>query len=125
MFFIILTLLITRPFIASLAFPFANAIHSILLLAALAAWLLIKRGPRLPGTIRYPLVLFFLALLLSFISSVNLMVSSAELYKYSAGVMLFLAAATFSTEERDKALLCMVISASVISLLALNQYFFG
>jgi putative inorganic carbon (HCO3(-)) transporter len=125
MLLILLILIFIRPFICSFAFPFANSIHSVLLMTMLAAWLIIKGLPKTIRTIQYPLLLFLLSLLISIVFSVNKLISVGELYKYTTGIMLFLAVSSLSEKDKNKTMLCILTSGVLISLLAINQYFFG
>jgi putative inorganic carbon (hco3(-)) transporter len=125
MLFILLILVFTRPFICSLAFPFANSIHSLLLTLVLTVWFFTKGFPKTEKAIQYPLLLLLIALIISLIFSNNRPCSLAELYKYTTGVTLFLFASSLSEEEKKKIMSCLLISAVIISILAINQYFFG
>jgi putative inorganic carbon (HCO3(-)) transporter len=126
MFGILLILIFTRPFISSLAFPYTNLVYSILLLTLLAIWIIIK-GSHLDQikSIRYPLALFILALLISLIFSQDKIMSIKELYKYITGILLIVAIVSLAHKERNRIILCMVASGLLISLLAIYQYFFG
>jgi len=123
---ILLILIFIRPFISSLASPNTNLIYSILLLGALAIWIIVK-GIHLNEIkpIRYPLILFILALFISLIFSQDKIISIRELYKYITGILLLLVTASLAYKERKQIIFCIIVSGFVISLFALYQYFFG
>lgn len=126
MFPLLLILIFIRPFISSLAFPYANFLYTY----ALCGLLLIRistHGLSLTkiGFLKYPLSLFILSLLISMAFSCSKLTSLQELLNYGVALLLFLT--TISLSDRDKATLTKTISyaAIIISLLAIYQYFFG
>jgi O-antigen ligase len=126
MFVLILILIFVRPFISSLAFPYANLIYSALLGAALLIWIAqkgIKTGLIQP--VKYALLLFILSLVISLTLSHDRISSTKELYKYITAVMLILFGASLTNEGRLKIISAIVIAGLAISLLAIYQYFFG
>lgn len=126
MFVFILILIFVRPFISSLAFPYANIIYSALLGVALLAWIAWK-GFKLERIlpIKYALLLFVLSLVISLTFSHDKIFSTKELYKYITAVMLILFGASLTNEEKLKIISVIVIAGLAISLLAIYQYFFG
>jgi len=123
---ILLTLIFIRPFICSLAFPYANLLYSILLIIVISGWIIVKRLPlMLSRSIKYPLILFVLVLFISVLFSGNKIVSIKELYKYISGISLFLISASLSYGDRKRVLSVIVASGFLVSLLAIYQYFFG
>lgn len=123
---ILLTLIFIRPFISSLAFPYANFIYSQLLLAFLVAWIIGKRTSlKYSGSPRYALLLFMLAISVSIIFSKNRAVSLKELYKYLCGILLFIAVASLSRPEKNRIISCILASGFLIGALAIYQYSFG
>ncbi len=126
MFTILLILIFIRPFISSLAFPYANLIYSALLGATLLIWIALK-GIKI-GHIRpvkYALLLFVLSLVISLTFSHDKISSTKELYKYITAVMLIFFGASLTNEEKLKIISAIAIAGLVVSLLALYQYFFG
>jgi len=122
---ILLILLFIRPFICSLAFPSVNFVYSILLIAALFIWVIIKGLPlKLIKPIAYPFAFFILALLISVIFSHNKIISVNGLYSYVSGILLFLFSVSLSSKEKSRVLLSIVAAAVLISLLVIYQYFF-
>lgn len=123
---ILLILIFIRPFISSLAFPYANFIYSILLFGFLLFWVI---GKGIPSEkikpVGYPLMLFILALFISLIFSQDKIMSVKELYKYITGILLFLVGASLAHKDRKQIISCMVISGFLIGILAIYQYFFG
>lgn len=126
MLIILLTFIIIRPFISSLAFPYENYIYYTLLLSFLCIWIL-NRGISIKKVkpIQYPLALFSLALFISLVFSSNIGMSIKELYKYYTGILFFLISCSLLKNEMDKVILSIVIPAFIISFLAIYQYFFG
>lgn len=127
MFRILLILIFIRPFISSLTEPpYVNFIYFFLLLGFLMAWAIVK-GLSLGQirTVKYPLILFVLALLVSLIFSYDKTNSIKELYKYITVLLLFLVAISLSFKERALLIRVIVLTGVLISLLAIYQYFFG
>jgi O-antigen ligase len=123
---VLLILIFIRPFISSLAAPYENLIYSILLLGALVIWITV-RGLHLDKIrpIRYPLMLFILALAVSLIFSRNITISVQELYKYVPAILLLAISISLSSKEKKWVILCIVLAGLVISFRAIYQYFFG
>lgn len=126
MFILLLILIFIRPFISSLAFPYLNFIYSYLLMGFLVIVSIIK------GTsfkkiqhLKYPLILFCLALLISIVFSVNKFNSLKEIYKYIGGILIFLIFASLINEDKIKIIYAIILAGFIISLLAIYQYFFG
>ena len=126
MFTILLFLIFIRPFISSLAFPYLDLIYSFLLMGFLAIWLL-SRGLLLKEIkpIGYPLTLICLALIISVVFSLDKLHSFIQLYKYIAGLLLFLIARSLNYENKMRILNVIIWSGLIISLLAIYQYLFG
>lgn len=123
---ILLTLIFTRPFISSLAFPCANAAHVTLLLGFILIWILRKHlSVNVIRPIQYPLLLLVLAIAISTVFAQDKIAAAKELYIYIQGIFLLIIAASLSPIEKNRIIACMVISAFVISLLAIYQYLFG
>ncbi len=135
MFKTFLILILIRPFISSLAFPYLNFIYSYLFLGFLLAWITIKKKvtvtPFVTVTfcslraIKYPLILFSLALVISILLSLNKLNSFKELYKYVTGLSLFLIASSLNYKDKTRLIRVIVFAGFIISLLAIYQYFFG
>jgi len=126
MFRILLSLIFIRPFISSLAFPYLNSIYSTLLLVFLIIWLIFRGTPlNKIKPLKYPLILFYLALIISIIFSIDKLNSFRNLYKYISGLLLFLIAASLEYEDKIKVIHTIVLTALIISLLAIYQYLFG
>jgi O-antigen ligase len=123
---ILLILIFTRPFISSLAFPCANAVHVTLLFGFILAWILRKHlSVDAIKPIQYPLLLLVLAIAISTVFAQDKIAAVKELYNYAQGIFLLIIAASLSPVEKKRIIACMVISAFVISLLAIYQYLFG
>lgn len=137
-----------RPFISSLAFPYANLIHSFLLLIFLLSWFIYpvrNKSPKATDaslvkisngvykgiaikkipSLKQPLVMFCLALIISVIFSIDKLNSLKELYKYISGILIFLFAFSLNYKQKIWIIKVMVFGGFLISLLAIHQYFFG
>ncbi|MCX5705415.1 MAG: O-antigen ligase family protein [Candidatus Omnitrophica bacterium] len=126
MFAILLLFIFFRPFISSLAYPYANTAYSLILLGLLGLWIISKKIRFQEfKDIKYPLILFPCALLISSVFSSDKLNSFAVLYQYASGMLIFLICASFV--DRDRILLIRVILSAgiIISVLAIHQYFFG
>jgi O-antigen ligase len=123
---IILILIFARPFICSLAFPYLNIIYSSLLIGFLCIWLVAKGFPFTAiKPVKYPLILFSLTLLISFIFSKDKVASFNEFYKYISALLLFIFAASLETKERAILIYTIIWAGIIISISAIYQYFFG
>lgn len=126
MLYILIILIFIRPFICALAFPYLNLIYSSILLFFLFVWFSFKRFPlNKIKTIKFPLILFILALIISVIFSFEKIKSLKELYKYVISLLIFLAGISLSDEEKLKVIYSIILAGFVISVLAIYQYFFG
>jgi O-antigen ligase len=126
MFNFLLILIFIRPFISSLAFPYADAVYSLSLLTFLLFWILLK-GLSLNQIkpIRYPLILFICSLLISVFFSYSKTASLKELQGYATCLLIFLAGVSFADREKIKIIRAIILAGFVIGLLAIYQYFFG
>lgn len=123
---ILLILIFIRPFISSLAFPYTNLIYSTLLLGFLSIWIAIKKIDwNEIKPIRWPLMLFIIALAISLILSKNIIISVRELYKYATGILLFCVSFSLSDKQKNRFILYITVAGLVISVLAIYQYLFG
>lgn len=122
----LLILIFIRPLISSLAFPYANFIYSSTLLIFLIIYC-IKKNVILENIrpVKFPLILFMLALSISVIFSFDKTISLIELYKYISGILLLLWAISLTTENKKQLLKLIVTSGIFIAVLAIYQYFAG
>ena len=123
---LLLILIFIRPFISSLAYPWANSVYSCALVAVLLFWLIKNNTP--PERLKklsLPVISFALALIISWYFSVNKIKSSAELYKYLSGILLILVLPNLTEKIRKRYIAGILICGMVISILALYQYFIG
>lgn len=127
MFRILLSLIILRPFISSLAFPYLNCIYSGLFLIFLGVWLTCKKdlSPKEIQGLKYSLILFSLTLIVSVFFSINKFNGLKEVYKYITGMLLFLVVVSLNTDRKIRVIRAIVLSSLIISILAIYQYFFG
>lgn len=123
---VLLTLIFIRPFIASLAFPLLNSFYFYALLIIFAAWITTKGVAKEKlKSLRIPLLFLLASLLLSFSLSYNKLFSIYELCSYCSGILFILIIPSFNESQREKLILCLLLSGLSISLLAIYQYFFG
>jgi len=126
MFWILPILIFTRPFIASLAFPYANlAINTLILIALLICLLDRKLNLQKLGSLRFPLVLFIAGLLISLAFSPSKTRGFFELYKYFIGALLFLWGLSLENNEKQRVISVIAWSGIIISILAIYQYLWG
>ncbi len=126
MLIILLIFIFIRPFISSLAFPYQNFSYSFCFLSFLIVWLMRKGIPfKKLSYLKNPLIILCLGLALSTVFSINTADSLKELYKYSSGILILITAITLTDKERFSVIRFMLLSAAIISLLAIYQYLFG
>jgi len=125
--FLLLILIFTRPFISSLAFPYFNHVHSVLLIGALCIWAVRNRDEiqKSLGRLILQVSLFMAALLISFFFSDNKLAGAQEAYKYAAALLLLFFAASLPEVLKKRVISCILLSGLLISILAIYQYFFG
>ncbi len=126
MFIILFSLIFIRPFISSLAFPYLNLIYSSLSLGFLILWTIIKKisFKKIQG-LKYPLILFCLALIISVVFSQSRLSSIEDLHRYIIALLLFIITISLSFKDKLRLLRIITWGGIIISLLAIYQYFFG
>ena len=123
---LVLALIFIRPFISSLAYPWANSVYSLAFIAILLFWLTRNKAAlEKLKQLSLPVICFSLALALSYYFSINRIVSSGELYKYLNAILLILAFAGLTDENKKHYLAGILTCGIVISILAIYQYFIG
>ncbi|MDP3142342.1 MAG: O-antigen ligase family protein [Candidatus Omnitrophota bacterium] len=119
-------LIACRPFICSLAYLLVSLSYSFLLVSFLLIWILLKGLPRPEiRLIKYPAALFVLALLISTVFAPDKYNAIKELFNYLPGVLLFLFAASLSSEEKTQIIRPIIQTSFIIGILAIYQYFWG
>ena len=123
---ILLILIFVRPFISSLAFPTLNFVLTGVFLGYLLIWIIVK-GINLQAihSLRYPLLFFCLALIVSYFVSSHASQNQEALLTYINGLLLFVVAASFNLEAKENVIKTFIFSGLIISLLAIYQYFLG
>ncbi|MFA4989587.1 MAG: O-antigen ligase family protein [Candidatus Omnitrophota bacterium] len=121
----LLILIFLRPFISSLALPYANFIHSGLFLIFAAIWIITQGLSLKANKLTLPLTLLCLALFLSLIFRYNNAAGAQELYKYIGGILILLICGSLPGQDQDRVILSIMIAGFLISFLAIYQYFFG
>jgi len=123
---LLLILIFIRPFISSLAHPWANSVYSFALIGLLLFWLIKNNSlPEKFKNLFLPIIFFALALLVSSYFSIDRIKSSAELYKYLSGILLILILPSLNETTRKRYLAGIFACGILISILALYQYFIG
>ncbi len=120
----LLTLIFIRPFISSLAFPYANFTYSSLLLIFIVIWILFKGLHLKKSGLSTAIILLSIALSISLILHYNQETSPQELYKYISGVLMLLICCSLPYEDRNKVIFSITAAGVLISFLAIYQYFF-
>lgn len=124
MFTIMLALILIRPFISSLAFPFLNFIYSDLLLIFIILWIIFK-GVSFKEVKLINVSFLFIALFVSLVFHFDNATGPQELYKYISGILLLLISSTLSYRNKNSIIARIVASGIGISFLAIYQYYFG
>jgi len=124
--YLVLVLILIRPFISSLAYPWANSVFSLALIAALLFWLIRNGTPRERfKKLRLPIISFVFAIVLSSCFSIDRIKCAAELYKYLSAILLILVLPNLTGEARKRYISGILTCGIIISILALYQYFIG
>lgn len=75
------------------------------------------------GSVRYPVILFFVSLIISFTFSTDRAKSFQELYAYALALLLFLVISPFSGEDKMRVVKTLLLSGLLVCILAIHQYF--
>jgi len=122
----LLILIFLRPFISSLAYPYANAVYSLIFLGLLSLWINEKKVCLQElKTVKYPLILFICTLLISSIFSTNRFNSFSAIFQYAIGILIFLICSSSTIRNRILIIRVIFFTGVIISVLAIHQYFFG
>ncbi|MDD3345525.1 MAG: O-antigen ligase family protein [Candidatus Omnitrophica bacterium] len=124
--YLILALILIRPFISSLAYPYANTVYSSILIISLLSWLLLNKPSR--GEFRRllpPAICFFAAMVLSSCLSADKTRSFFEYYKYLSGMLLVFMLPGLDNKDRGIYIKAILSCGVVIGILAIYQYFIG
>jgi O-antigen ligase len=118
--------LFIRPFISSLTYPYLNTGYSLILLGILFLWAIDKKidFKKLKAA-KLPLLLFFCALIIASIFSLDRLNSISILYQYANGILMFIICASIDDKGRSLLTRVMLAAGIMISILAIHQYFFG
>ncbi|MBI5873718.1 MAG: O-antigen ligase family protein [Candidatus Omnitrophica bacterium] len=79
----------------------------------------------IPQEMKIPTLIFIAALISSCLLSQDKIISLAESYKYSIGLLLFFIGLSMPEDKKEKAITVLFYAGVVISVLALYQYAFG
>jgi len=126
MLLIFLTLIFTRPFISSLAFPYVNMVYSYALMLFLGVYIM-RYGLNCikSNSLKLTLIIFCIMLVICVFFSQDKLNSAKELYKYITGILLLIVSASVLRETKLKIINIIIFAGLIISLLAIYQYFFG
>jgi O-antigen ligase len=123
---ILLSLIFIRPFISPLAYPKADLIYSLLLFGFIIIYTINRKiNPYGIKPLRWPLLAFLFAQLISYIFSGHTLSGMQELYQFASCVAIFIVVASLSTHDKNRVFKCLIISGTFIALCAIYQYFFG
>ncbi len=124
---VLLLLIALRPFVASLAYPCADAVlNSCFLAALLVRFLLHPEARRLPpASVSIPLWAFLASVAAAALWAQDRSLGALLLPHYGTAAGLFLYASTLDARQRQSLLRVIVGTGVLISLLALYQYFFS
>ena len=126
MLILLLLLIFIRPFISSLAYPYANFLYISLSTVLVSSWIIFRRKKiSINNQVAAALVLFLLNIVLSMFLSPDLLTATQGAGNYLIGILFFFFAASLEPRERKLLLSFMSLAALVIALLAIYQYFFG
>ena len=126
MFWILLILIFIRPFVSSLAFPYIDLVISCALIISLFIWFIQQRSARNKLKIlRIPFTLYIVGLFLTTVFSAYKIISLFEFYKYGLGLLLFFFGFSLDDKNKKSVLQIIIWAGTIISLLALYQYFRG
>jgi putative inorganic carbon (hco3(-)) transporter len=124
--YLVLLLIFVRPFISSLAYPWANSVYSFTFIVILLFWLIRNKvSHEKLRKLFLPIISLILALAISLYFSINKIRSSAELYKYLSGMLLILVLPSLTDKIKKRYIAGILTCGIVISVLALYQYFIG
>lgn len=123
---ILVTLILVRPFISGIAYPYADFVLTGVSIAALIIFLVFRRPAAARfRSIAYPLSLFIAGVCLSLIGSLDTATSVIELYKFLPCILAFIAAACLDERELRNVIFAAMCSAVVICAGAVYQRLFG
>ncbi len=119
--------LFTLPFALSPGSPWSVPLHLFYvpsLLAFFGLWVLVK-GLSLKGlgAVKYPVLLFFLSLVISVAFSTDREKSFHEFYFYVLFLLSFLVSFSLPHNDKVRVIKALLLGALLISLLAIHQYF--
>ncbi len=115
------------PFALSLGSPWHAFLHPFYtpsFLTFLGLWISVK-GLSLKklGSVKFPLLLFFLSMLISVAFSTDRAKSFRELYAYTVALLLFLVTFSLPYDDKTRIIKTLLLSGFLVSLLAIHQYF--
>jgi len=122
---LLLILIFIRPFISGLLFPLADIYYSAIFLLFSLLWLSIRKKPVFGTSVNYPLIFFFLSVVLSCLLSPNIAKSFKAIHKYLTYLAGFYLAAQANDKERSRIILTIFSVSAAIAIIALFQRIFG
>ncbi|MDO8602532.1 MAG: O-antigen ligase family protein [Candidatus Omnitrophota bacterium] len=127
-FYLLLSVIFLRPFISGLAYPaFETYYESFIISIALAVLLLsAQRFRELKiNTLIFPILLLLASYVISTVTSINIYNSIKETLKLLSYISVFFIVSQIDGRQKIILIKTMVVTASIISLYSIYQYFWG
>ncbi len=124
-FTLLVVLIFIRPFLSGLAYPALEIYYQNCIIFLAIASLFINKKIRFKNPYELPILLIFLAHLVSFTSSVNIQNSIKELIRFITFFSAFFLVSQASDTQKKSLIKIISLSASIIGLYAIYQYFWG
>ncbi len=121
----LLALVFIRPFLSGLAYPSLDIYYQNFLILLGIAVLFINKKMAFKNPYDAPLLLILVACLISTITSVNIQNSVREITRFISYFSIFFLASQADDKQKKSLIKIIVISASIISLYSIYQYFWG
>ncbi len=119
-------IILIRPFISGIAYPYADLAFTALTIAVLLLALINKKpDPSRFNSVVYPSAVFIAGIGFSLVSSADIAASTIELFKFIPCILVLLVAASLNGQERKTVLFAIMCSAVVICGTAIYQRLFG
>lgn len=124
-FILLLSLILLRPFFSGLAYPALEFYYQNCIIFLAIMVLLFNKKLLLENPYNLPLLLLLSAYLISTITSINIQNSVKEIIKFISYFCIFFLVSQTNDGQKRSLIKTIVISASIISLYSIYQYFWG
>jgi len=121
----LLALVFVRPFFSGLAYPTLEIYYQNLAIFLAIITLLTNKKSRFKNPYDFPLLLILAAYLISTIFSVNIQNSIREISKFISYFCIFFLISQADERQKNFIIKTVVLSASIVSLYSIYQYFWG